>query len=317
MANNHNNHKKSEKISKTKIISTIAIIVIAVCAVILVITLTGSKSETVKESSGSQVNNTNIAGDANKTGSETKQETADKSTETTSAESTSSETSASTETSSETAAAGPSRPIPPDGGSGYIALTFDDGPEAMGVTTDILDTLSAYGAKATFFSLGLNASYNPEIMQRMAAEGHEIGAHTYDHVNMGYSVTWNDVVGGNDAIQAASGVRPTAFRAPGGDINDDIISMCVSEGQPLYQWSVDTRDWESRDASAIIENVYANVQPGSIILMHNIYWSTAEAVKTIVPELINQGYTFVTCSELIQIYQGTAPEAGVIYSSGI
>ena len=84
---------------------------------------------------------------------------------------------------------------------------------------------------------------------------------------------------------------------------------------PIYYWTIDTEDWRSRDADAVYDKVIDSVSDGDIILMHEIYNSTADAVKRIVPKLLKKGYQLVTCKELMYAKNGKAPEAGVEYIS--
>lgn len=102
------------------------------------------------------------------------------------------------------------------------------------------------------------------------------------------------------------------MRAPGGSINSTVKSAVK---YPLIQWSVDTLDWKSRNAKSVVSVVKSNTKDGSIILMHDLYESTAEATKTIVPRLKSQGYQMVTVTELMQI-RGYDLKAGEIYYSG-
>lgn len=197
-----------------------------------------------------------------------------------------------------------------------VALTFDDGPDKGDYTYRILDTLKNYGAHATFFQLGQLAEIYPDVVKRIVDEGNEIGCHTYDHTHMGNAVTQEDIVRGNDAIENTCGVRPTVFRAPGGELTDQIRSVCESQGQAIYCWNVDSRDWQSRDADAIMTEIESQgVGDGDIILMHNIYESSAAATERLVPWLIQQGYQVVTASQLIQAKTGQPPVPGTQYFS--
>ena len=196
-----------------------------------------------------------------------------------------------------------------------VALTFDDGPEGSDITTRILDTFATYGGHATFFQLGDRASSYPDRIQRMVNEGHEVGNHTYDHSHLGDAVTREDIVNANDAIEAAGGVRPVSFRSPGGNTTDFIRQICIEENMSLYYWSLDTRDWYTRDAGSVISVIQNNISDGDIVLMHNIYGSTAEAVEQIVPWLQEQGYQLVTVSQLLKAKTGELPEPGVQYST--
>ena len=196
-----------------------------------------------------------------------------------------------------------------------VALTFDDGPDYDGITGRILDTLKKYGGHASFFQLGDRAAELPEVMERIAAEGHEIACHTYDHKHMGSDVTEYDIVHGDDVIEQASGKRPSAFRSPGGDTTELIRQTCMYEGMPIFYWSIDTQDWRSKNADAVYNAVMNNVSDGDIVLMHNIYSSTADAIERIVPELVEQGYQLVTVSQLVQAKTGEPPIPGTQYIS--
>lgn len=195
-----------------------------------------------------------------------------------------------------------------------IALTFDDGPDiGADITNQILDVFERYGCYATFFQLGDRAEMEPDVMKRIVAGGHEIGCHTYDHEHYGEEVTEADIIDADDAIEEACGVRPTAFRSPGGMTTDLIKAVCAAEDMPIYNWSVDSRDWEIREADSVIYLVENYAYDGGIALMHNIYYSTAEAVEVLVPRLLEEGYQLVTLSQLIQAKTGEPPIAGMEY----
>ena len=194
-----------------------------------------------------------------------------------------------------------------------VALTFDDGPDVSNITSRILDAFAGVGGHATFFQLGQRAEMYPEKVQRIVNEGHEIGNHTYDHSHMGDAVTSDDIIRANDAIEAAGGVRPVSFRSPGGNTTELIRQTCIQENMTLYYWSMDTRDWYTKDAAETVSYIKSHVEDGDIILMHNIYDSSAEAVEEIVPWLVEQGYQLVTVSQLLVAKTGSLPEPGLEY----
>lgn len=194
-----------------------------------------------------------------------------------------------------------------------IALTFDDGPDYKDSSNRILDTLEKYNAKATFFMVGRNAAGNKDNLKRKVELGMEIGNHTYDHDHYGKNVTAQDISKASDAIYKACGVRPTAFRSPGGNTTATIREECKTEGMPLYYWNLDTQDWKTRDANKIYNVVIKYAEDGDIVLMHEIYDSTADAVEKIVPDLIKQGYQLVTCEDLVKYKGGSDPKPGTQY----
>lgn len=197
-----------------------------------------------------------------------------------------------------------------------IAVTFDDGPGYNGASDKILDVIEKYHIKATFFMLGSNASNLTKNVKRKVALGCQIGNHTYNHEHYGKNVTPADITKASDAIEKACGVRPTAFRSPGGITTDLIRNTCKQEKMPLYYWSLDTQDWKSRNADKVYNAVIKNVSDGDIILMHEIYTSTADAFERMVPVLIKKGYQFVTCDELVAAKSGKKPEPGTQYVDG-
>ena len=194
-----------------------------------------------------------------------------------------------------------------------VALTFDDGPQPS-VGNRIMDCLAQYGGKATFFMVGERVgSYKTEV-QRMVAEGHEVANHTMNHKylqKLGAAQIQAQVNNGNDAIQAACGVRPTLLRLPGGNHNAAVLA---NAGMPMIQWNIDTLDWKTRNADKTVAAVLNHVKDGDIILMHELYGATGDAVLRIVPELHKRGFQMVTVSQMAAA-KGKTLEAGKLYSS--
>ena len=194
-----------------------------------------------------------------------------------------------------------------------IALTYDDGPYAP-VGNRIMDVMNQYGGKCTFFMVGNRVpSYSTEV-QRMAREGFEVANHTQDHPNLkklGASQIHAQVNACNDIIQSVSGVRPTLMRLPGGNKNNTVLS---STGMPMIMWNIDTNDWKTKNAQSTVNAVLGKVKDGDIILMHELYSSTAAATETLVPALTAQGFQLVTVSELAY-YRGISLNAGQLYYS--
>lgn len=196
-----------------------------------------------------------------------------------------------------------------------VALTFDDGPDFNGASKRILDVIEKHGIKATFFTVGKNAEENSENIKRKVSLGCEIGNHTYNHEHYGKSVTASDISKCSDTIEKITGTRPSVFRSTGGLTTVAIRNECKKEGMSLYYWTIDTEDWKSRNAKKIIKKVM-QAEDGDIILMHDIYSTTADAVEKIVPRLKKKGFQFVTVSELIKYKTGANPKAGTQYLSG-
>lgn len=177
-----------------------------------------------------------------------------------------------------------------------VALTYDDGPGKY--TSQILDCLARYDAKATFFVVGTNVNRYPETLKRAVSMGMEIGNHTVSHpklTNLSSSGVYSEIHDNANNIEKITGVRPTLVRPPYGSYTKANIQTA---NQPFILWSIDTLDWKSRNADKVVEEALKNVKDGDIILMHDIYQSTAEATKRIVPALISRGFDVVTVSEL-------------------
>ena len=214
-----------------------------------------------------------------------------------------------------------SNPIRRNGGTvdpskPMIALTFDDGPNDSTSGDRIVETLEKHGAKGTFFMVGNNAVKFPDKIKKRAEKGMELGNHTWDHTKYGENVSAEDIKKCTEEIdKMASPAKVTAFRSPGGVTTENILNECKNEGLPAYYWSIDTEDWQSRNADAVYNQVIGKVKDGDIVLMHEIYDSTADAVDRIVPKLIEEGYQLVTCSELVQAKSGNPPAPGTQYAT--
>lgn len=177
-----------------------------------------------------------------------------------------------------------------------IALTFDDGPSIY--TDIIIDCLEEYGQHATFFVVGYNACDFQEQIARADYIGCEIGNHTNRHANLteiNPLSAFEQLRLADKYIYMATGHAATVIRPPYGAYNDTVRRIA---GVPLVLWNVDTEDWSTRDTQSTIDNILNEVQDGDIVLMHDIYESTAEAMLTVIPELTNQGYQLVTMTEI-------------------
>ncbi|MBA9028016.1 MULTISPECIES: polysaccharide deacetylase family protein [Bacillaceae] len=183
-----------------------------------------------------------------------------------------------------------------------IALTFDDGP-SKGPTTLILDALKESDSHATFFVLGSRVQYYPEIIQRMLEEGNEVGNHSWDHPQLSRLTeeqVQHQILDTQAIIKKVSGHEPIHLRPPYGAINDN-VRQYLGGGLSVTLWNVDTEDWKSRDKDQIVQSVMSKVADGKIVLMHDIYATSAEAAIEIIKQLKAQDYQLVTISELEEV----------------
>ena len=189
-----------------------------------------------------------------------------------------------------------------------IALTFDDGPS--GATSRILDALEANGGRATFFMVGNRMRSYPSVINRMVALGCEPASHTWDHsylTKLSEGQILSNLNQVDDTLQSIAGVRTVIVRPPGGYINDASKAALAKRGTPAVLWSIDTLDWKTRNAQKTIDTVLSNVKDGDIILMHDLYETSADAAAVLIPELKNRGYQLVTVSELASYRGGMQP----------
>lgn len=194
-----------------------------------------------------------------------------------------------------------------------IALTYDDGPQSS-VGNRIMNVMNQYGGKCTFFMVGDRVPAHAAEVQRMANEGFEVANHTQNHKylnQLGAAAIQAQVEACNNTIQATCGIRPTLMRLPGGNKNSVVLA---NVNMPIILWNVDTKDWKTRNAQATVNAVLGKVKDGDIILMHELYSSTADATDILVPALVSQGFQLVTVSELAY-YKGLPLSPGQIYSS--
>lgn len=179
-----------------------------------------------------------------------------------------------------------------------IALTFDDGPSTAW-TPALLDGLKERGVKATFFLIGENADKNPEIVKRMAEEGHLIGNHTYHHVEL-TKVSENEarleLADTSAVIVRITGKEPEYMRPPFGawqrKLEQEIRMLPVL-------WTIDPLDWTTENPDEIVNKVVTEAEENDIILLHDCYKSSVEAGLRIVDILQEEGFVFVTVDELL------------------
>lgn len=193
-----------------------------------------------------------------------------------------------------------------------IAITYDDGPSIN--TPKILDTLEKYDAVATFFIVGNRASTYSEHISRAHKLGCEIANHTYDHkilTSVGAGEVSSQVKKCNDAVENITSERPIIMRPPGGAVNDTVKN---NVGMPMIIWSVDPTDWKTRNQQKTENAVLSQAKDGDVVLMHDLYESTAAAAPKIFSTLKDRGFEFVTVSELAAI-RGVKLQKGEKYNS--
>lgn len=197
---------------------------------------------------------------------------------------------------------------------GLMALTFDDGPSKN--TIKLLDELKKRDIQVTFFVVGERLDEFSDVLLREYNEGHEIGNHTWDHLNL----TSADSATANASLQKTedkvneiigTNIDPLIIRPTYGSVNDTVRGYVDT---PLILWSIDTLDWKSRDADAVKEQILNQACDGAIILLHDLYDTSVDGAIAAVDELTKEGYTFVTVSELFR-RKGETLETGVTYTN--
>ena len=181
-----------------------------------------------------------------------------------------------------------------------IALTFDDGPHLQ-LTPKVLALLKEHQIKATFFVLGNQVKKHPEVLKMILKDGHEIGNHTYSHrllSAMSRDLIEKEVKETQGLIHDATGSSTHLFRPPYGVYRQSTREILQQEGLHIVLWSVDPEDWRVRDSQKILNSVTNHVQNGSIIVCHDIYKTTVEALPEMLTWFKSAGYECVTISEL-------------------
>ena len=146
-----------------------------------------------------------------------------------------------------------------------------------------LELFKQEGVKVTFFLGGIWAKDNAQLIKAMQADGHEIGNHGY-----------------NTIITEITGTKPKLYAPPAGDFNKETLKTARSLGYKTIMWSIDTIDWRDKDTEKIQNRVMKNLKPGAFVLMHPTA-NTLEALKSMISQIKEQGYTFKTVSEMLEI----------------
>ena len=179
-----------------------------------------------------------------------------------------------------------------------IALTFDDGPHPE-YTVKLLDGLKERDVRASFFLIGQNIDGNEEILRRMQEEGHLIGNHSQNHMQLtkgDAELACQQITSTNQQIYEVTGQMPTYVRPPFGSWSEElecIVPMTVA------LWDIDPMDWKTQNTDKIVNHVVKKAEDGGIILLHDVYETSVDAALEIVDRLSEKGYNFVTVDELL------------------
>lgn len=194
-----------------------------------------------------------------------------------------------------------------------VALTFDDGPSGR-FTRRLLQGLEERQVQATFLLCGYRLKIYPELAQQIHRAGHEIGLHGYSHDNMA-EMSYQELVKEISDTQKLlpPGCNATFLRPPGGSGSSLLSRVAAQEDLALLLWSVDPRDWAVHDAAAVEAAVISQVRDGDVILLHDLSDSSVDAALAIIDRLHEEGFQFVTASQLAAI-RGVTPKPGKIYT---
>jgi peptidoglycan/xylan/chitin deacetylase (PgdA/CDA1 family) len=199
-----------------------------------------------------------------------------------------------------------------------IALTFDDGPSEH--TSRILDTLEKYKTRASFFVTGQKIEAGTAIIKRAAAAGNEIISHTWSHCDspplsqLSADEIRKELLDTHAAVERVVGFSPAMFRPPYGSLSDTLKNVAKELGLTIILWGTDAWDWRSRNADCIYNEIFSNTYERDVILCHDNYTTTADAMERVVPDLLVK-YEMVTLSELMK-EDGLMPGAPVMYPLG-
>lgn len=196
--------------------------------------------------------------------------------------------------------------------AGTVALTFDDGPSGR-FTRALLEGLESRQVKATFLLCGYRLKDYPKEARQILEGGHEIGLHGYSHdpMNQMSRRELEKELKDNLAL-LPEGCKPAFLRPPGGASSKNVRDTARDLGLGILNWSVDPRDWATRDVGAITTMVIDNVRDGDVILLHDMTDSSVEAALSIIDRLQAQGFRFVTVTQLARL-KGVTIEPGKEY----
>lgn len=188
-----------------------------------------------------------------------------------------------------------------------IALTFDDGPWPN-TTSQVLNILNKHNIKATFFVVGKQVQKYPQLTKQIAANGHAIGNHTWNHQYHQYSsaAASSEIDRTAQLVLKLTGIKTTLFRPPAGILTNGLVAYAQQKKYAVIMWSADSRDWRYRHTApqGVLNTVLKDAKPGGVILLHDgggDRSTTIQALPQLITQLKKRGYSFVTVPELLEI----------------
>ena len=180
-----------------------------------------------------------------------------------------------------------------------IAFTFDDGPSNYSL--DIANVLKEYRCSATFFEIGYKMKENQDIVKKLIELGMEVGSHSYSHkllTKLKIEEIQNELYSTKIVFNEITNKEIKLTRYPYGQVNSKISKYALT---PIIGWSIDTKDWLYKSVDYTVNEIITNAKDGDIILMHDVYYETLEAVKVILPLLKEKGFIITSVSELFKL----------------
>lgn len=196
----------------------------------------------------------------------------------------------------------------------YVALSFDDGPAGK-ITESLLDGLARADVKATFFLCCYRMEQYPQVVQRMAEEGHEIGVHGCSHnyfTRMSKEDLQNELRCSKNTIKTLTGSPPVLLRPPGGLYNESVLDAAEKEELSLILWGMDPEDWDPAKRGSTTKQVIHKVKNGDIVLLHDLSRENVQAALEIIEILKQEGFRFCTVSQLAE-RSNTTLSPGSVY----
>lgn len=194
-------------------------------------------------------------------------------------------------------------PVDPKGNRRVVLLTIDDGPKSPKMNRQMLDTMDKHKVKAIFFVNGYMTEMRPDVLKTIHRRGHEIGNHSWDHIDLSKQTRMRIVKQIYDVqkiVKANTGTAPRFFRPPYGAHNQQVKQLMGPNKLFMMNWSNTSDDWMSinRQPQKVIDNVMKNLSPGSIILIHELPWTTL-ALSELITQIRNKGYQFISPDQIV------------------